>query len=102
MTALRAASCLLLAALSACRSGPPDPIPPPESLEIVSAAPGALGALAGGTDAAPPQAQPASPFGEEGEEEEVPPGEGFVPTPPQPPTEPDAGPPPSAAGEVPL
>ncbi len=101
MKALRAASCSLLGALAACRSGPPDPIPPPEPLEIVSAAPGALGALAGGTDAAPPQAQPASPFGEEGEEE-MPPGEGFVPAPPQQPSDPDAGPPPSAAGEVPL
>jgi hypothetical protein len=66
----------------------------------VSAAPGALGALAGGTDAAPPQAQPASPFGEEGEEE-MPPGEGFVPAPQMVP-DPDAGVPPTGAGEVPL
>jgi hypothetical protein len=31
--------------------------PPAESLEVVSAAPGALGALAAGTDAAPPVVQ---------------------------------------------
>jgi hypothetical protein len=78
-----------------------DPIPPPEPLEIASAAPGALGALAGGTDAAPPQAQPTSPFGEEGEEE-MPPGEGFVPAPPHMAPDPDAGVPPTGGGEVPL
>lgn len=32
--------------------------PPAESLEVVSAAPGALGALAAGTDAAPPVVPP--------------------------------------------
>src|SRR5687768_2419449 len=102
MKALRVWLFPSLAAFSACRSGPPDPIPPPEALEITSAAPGALGALAGGTDAAPPQAQPASPFGEEGEEEEAPPGEGLVlPSPPQMVPDPDAGPPPMG-GEVPL
>jgi hypothetical protein len=101
MTSCRTALCALLAAGVACRAGPPDPIPPPESLEIVSAAPGALGALAAGTDAAPPQAQPASPFGEEGEEE-VAPGEGLMPAPPQMVPDPDAGLPPTGGGEVPL
>lgn len=38
---------------SACPSAPKEPPPPPESMEIASAAPRALGALAGGTDAAP-------------------------------------------------
>jgi hypothetical protein len=91
---------LALLALSACRSGPPDPAPPPEPLEIVSAPPGALGALAAGTDAAPPAAEPNMPFGGEEEGEEAPPGEGF-PAPPQD-AEPDAGPPSGNSEEVPL
>jgi hypothetical protein len=41
------------AALAACRSQPTEPPPPPASYEIVSAAPGARGARAAGTDAAP-------------------------------------------------
>jgi hypothetical protein len=81
----------LLAALlcTACPSSPKEAPPPPESLEIASAAPGALGALAGGTEAAPVvgsfrrfEPQPDDPFGlgespqqipdpeEEGEHEE--------------------------------
>jgi hypothetical protein len=43
-----------LPALAACRSQPTEPPPPPASYEIVSAAPGARGARAAGTDAAPP------------------------------------------------
>jgi hypothetical protein len=89
-----------MTALSACRRGPPDPAPAPEPLEIVSAPPGALGALAAGTDAAPPAAEPASPFGGEEEAEEAPPGEGF-PAPPAD-VEPDAGPPSGNSEEVPL
>lgn len=38
----------------ACPSGAKDPPPPEETTEIASAAPRAVGALAGGTDAAPP------------------------------------------------
>lgn len=60
-------------ASSACPSNRPDGPPPAESLEIVSAAPGALGALAAGTDAAPPVVQP-TPEEELGEEEEPAPG----------------------------
>lgn len=43
-----------LAALSACRSQPADPAPPPARYELTVAPPGARGARAGGTDAAPP------------------------------------------------
>jgi hypothetical protein len=48
--------------------------PPAESLEITSAAPGALGALAAGTDAAPPvvQAAPEETLGEEDDAVPVP------------------------------
>jgi hypothetical protein len=51
---------LLLSALSslsllgACRSPAPDPAPPPASYDLASAPPGARGARAAGTDAAPP------------------------------------------------
>jgi hypothetical protein len=41
-------------AATGCPGAPKDPPPAAESLEITSAAPRALGALAGGTDAAPP------------------------------------------------
>ena len=40
--------------LAACRSPAPDPAPPPASYELASAPPGARGARAAGTDAAPP------------------------------------------------
>lgn len=39
--------------LSACPTPPSDPPPPPRQAEIPAAPPHALGALAGGTDAAP-------------------------------------------------
>jgi hypothetical protein len=39
--------------LSACPAPPSDPPPPPRQVEIPTAPPHALGALAGGTDAAP-------------------------------------------------
>lgn len=92
-----------------CPSGPKDPPPPPESLEIASAAPRALGALAGGTEAAPTvgslrraQPQPEDPFGL-GEDAPL------VPDPEDDAEEPDAGAAPGDAGapkrpieEVPL
>ncbi len=45
-------SCFLLAA--SCRSEPSEPPPPPAHYELVVAPPGARGARAAGTDAAPP------------------------------------------------
>lgn len=53
-TALFWQCCVLLAALSGCHSQPVEPAPAPASYEIASAAPGARGARAAGTDAAPP------------------------------------------------
>jgi hypothetical protein len=47
-----------LLAVLGCPSERTERPPPAESLEVVSAAPGALGALAAGTDAAPPVVQP--------------------------------------------
>lgn len=46
--------CSLALLLSACRSPAAEPAPPPASHELVSAPPGACGARAAGTDAAPP------------------------------------------------
>jgi hypothetical protein len=46
------------ASSTACPSNRAEGPPPAESLEVASAAPGALGALAAGTDAAPPVVQP--------------------------------------------
>ncbi|HEY3255887.1 MAG TPA: hypothetical protein VGJ91_18140 [Polyangiaceae bacterium] len=40
--------------LAACRSPASEPAPPPASYELASAPPGARGARAAGTDAAPP------------------------------------------------
>ena len=61
---------VLALACAGCPSPTKEPPPPPESLEIASAAPGAVGALAGGTEAAPTvgslrraQPQPDDPFG---------------------------------------
>lgn len=45
--------CLLAVALSGCPTPPSEPPPPLRKAEIPSAPPSALGALAGGTDAAP-------------------------------------------------
>ena len=45
---------LALVAATSCARPRSEPPPPAESFEIASAAPGALGALAAGTDAAPP------------------------------------------------
>jgi hypothetical protein len=66
-----ATTALLLAlASTGCPSTTKEPPPPPESLEIATAAPRALGALAGGTEAAPSvgslrraEPQPDDPFG---------------------------------------
>ncbi|HET7540454.1 MAG TPA: hypothetical protein VFK05_11305 [Polyangiaceae bacterium] len=41
--------------LVGCRAPAPDPAPPPASYELASAPPGARGARAAGTDAAPPR-----------------------------------------------
>ena len=46
--------CALLPAVAACHSQPTEPAPPPANYEVASAAPGARGARAAGTDAAPP------------------------------------------------
>jgi hypothetical protein len=53
-------ACITAVALSCvgCPAGKSDPPPPEESMELASAAPRALGALAGGTDAAPPAVFP--------------------------------------------
>lgn len=45
---------LLTTAMPACHSRPAEPAPPPATFEIASAPPGARGARAAGTDAAPP------------------------------------------------
>jgi hypothetical protein len=47
-------SVLFLLVLEACRSTLADPAPAPASYELVAAPPGARGARAAGTDAAPP------------------------------------------------
>ncbi|MEO8900603.1 MAG: hypothetical protein ABI488_03120 [Polyangiaceae bacterium] len=44
----------LLSAFCSCRSQPAEPAPAQASYEVASAAPGARGARAAGTDAAPP------------------------------------------------
>jgi hypothetical protein len=44
----------LLVGLGACHSQPADPAPPPARFELAVAPPGARGARAAGTDAAPP------------------------------------------------
>ena len=49
---LLALACLPV--LPGCRTQPTEPPPPPASYDIVSAAPGARGGRAAGTDAAPP------------------------------------------------
>jgi len=41
--------------VAGCRSPAAEPAPPPASYELASAAPGARGARAAGTDAAPPR-----------------------------------------------
>jgi len=46
---------VLLGALAACRSPASEPAPPPASYELAAAPPGARGARAAGTDAAPPR-----------------------------------------------
>ena len=63
----------LLSALGACHSQPAEPAPPPASYEIASAAPGARGARAAGTDAAPPvpnEHELAEPDNEDGDGDE--------------------------------
>ena len=49
-----AAAFALALACAGCPAGAKDPPPPDEGSAIASAAPRALGAMAGGTDAAPP------------------------------------------------
>jgi hypothetical protein len=85
-------------AATGCPGAPKDPPPPAESLEVTSAAPRALGALAAGTDAAPPvgiirRPSPDDPFGlEQGPEFEEEPDAGAE----------DAGPQSEAPENVPL
>ena len=85
---LRVAPALVGLLASACPSAPKDGPPPAESLEVASAAPHALGALAGGTQAAPHAV--------------VSPGGVMRPAPDDPPPDPDedddAGAPPPDAG----
>jgi hypothetical protein len=50
----RTFSLVLALAFSACRSRPVEPAPAPARFELVVAPPGARGARAAGTDAAPP------------------------------------------------
>jgi hypothetical protein len=106
-----AVQCALLLALAStgCPSSPKEAPPPPESLEIASAAPRALGALAGGTEAAPSvgslrraEPQPDDPFGLGESPQQIPEAEGEE-------DEPDAGAAPGDGGllqrpiqEVPL
>jgi len=52
--ALLLLSPLVLLLLAACRSPAPDPAPPAVNYELATAPPGARGARAAGTDAAPP------------------------------------------------
>jgi hypothetical protein len=54
MTLRRLALGGLVFALNACRSEPTEPAPLPASYELILAPPGARGARAAGTDAAPP------------------------------------------------
>src|SRR6188768_485274 len=67
------ALCCLLP-FSACRSPVAEPAPPPSSYELASAPPGARGARAAGTDAAPPRPTQ-GPLGETETEEEEEEGE---------------------------
>lgn len=93
------ALCLALAALPcACRSQPADPAPPPASYELSVAPPGARGARAAGTDAAPPAPSEGAlaPEGD-GEGEGTEPEEDSDAGPPN-----DAGPPSDAAPGVAL
>ena len=88
-----------LAGLAGCPRAQKEPPPPAESLEVSSAAPGALGALAAGTDAAPPivvlRRQPDDPFGL-GQDPQEP------QEPEEPEAQPDAGPQSEAPENVPL
>jgi hypothetical protein len=70
-------------AATTCARDRPDPPTPTPSFEIASAAPGALGPLAGGTDAAPPvvavgPSSPGEPADPEELEEELPDGGGPI------------------------
>lgn len=67
-TVSRLRACLPWLALLAvgCPGGPKEGPPPAESLEIASAAPHALGALAAGTDGAPAMNRTGPPSGDEG------------------------------------
>ncbi|MEP7051427.1 MAG: hypothetical protein ABJB12_13795 [Pseudomonadota bacterium] len=67
--------CAVLPALTACHSQPVEPAPAPASYEVASAAPGARGARAAGTDAAPPipnnDRELAEPDNDEGDSEDA-------------------------------
>jgi hypothetical protein len=93
--ALRRSPLVASLLLAACRSPAPDPAPAPASYELASAPPGARGARAAGTDAAPPPPSEGvlEPGTDEDEEAEGEPDAG---------SESDAGLAPDAAGGVAL
>jgi hypothetical protein len=84
--------------LAACRSPVPDPAPPPASFELAAAPPGARGARAAGTDAAPPPPSEGV-LGEPGTDED---DEGEADAEPDAGSASDAGLVPDAAGGVAL
>ena len=67
--ALRGPALVAAWLFAACRSPAAEPAPPPASYELASAPPGARGARAAGTDAAPPPPSE-GPLGEPGTDEE--------------------------------
>ena len=73
--------CALLPVFAACHSQPAEPAPPPANYEIAAAAPGARGARAAGTDAAPPvptnERELVEPDNDEGESDDA---DGGVPS----------------------
>ena len=85
--------------LGACRSPASEPAPPPASYELAAAPPGARGARAAGTDAAPPRPSEGT-LNEPGNDEDEE-GEGSEPDPDAGP-ETDAGLGPDAAGGIAL
>lgn len=65
LTHARAVIVLVTVAATGCQHAPKEGPPPAESYEVASAAPRALGALAAGTDDAPPGVRSPAPSGPE-------------------------------------